>query len=129
MAAEMKVRRALSDIGNLVTLRGVNGKSIPQVSRPVTRSFCAQLLANAHAEKNKNSLTANVKGPIVADGLLPEKRAVVRLPVQKKAAFKPKLEEIIEISPDYREVTGKNAVGKWAKKKAPTLSAALTARS
>ncbi|KAL6585903.1 G2/mitotic-specific cyclin-2 [Orobanche minor] len=129
MAAERKNCRALGNIGNLVTVYGVDGKAIPQVSRPVTRSFCAQLLANAQAEKNKNTMAANIKGPIVADGLLPEKRAAVRLTVQKKVAFKPKLEEIIEISPDFREVIGKNAVEKSAKKKAPTLTVALTARS
>lgn len=37
MAAERKNRRALGDIGNLVTVRGVDGKPLPQVSRPVTR--------------------------------------------------------------------------------------------
>lgn len=77
-AAEGRNRRALGDIGNLVTVRGVDGKPQPQISRPVTRfvslsvtwknssisvlvpfvdffpfcsyrSFCAQLLANAQA--------------------------------------------------------------------------------
>ncbi|KAL6579781.1 hypothetical protein OROMI_007805 [Orobanche minor] len=131
MAAERKSHRALGDIGNLITVRGVDGKAIPQVSRPVTRSFCAQLLANAQAERiRQNVLAANVKGPIVADGLLPEKRATVRLPIliiekwAKRAA-----KEIIEISPDSREVTSKNAIEKWAKKKASTLTAALIASS
>ncbi|KAL6543457.1 hypothetical protein OROHE_010079 [Orobanche hederae] len=75
------------------------------------------------------SLPANITGPIVADGLLPEKRAPVRFPLRKISAFKLKPENIIEISPDSREVTDRNAVGKWAKKKTPTLTAALTARS
>lgn len=48
-------RRALGDIGNLVTVRGIDAK----VNRPITRSFCAQLLANAQAaakaENNKVS--------------------------------------------------------------------------
>ncbi|KAL6499119.1 hypothetical protein OROHE_026273 [Orobanche hederae] len=87
MAAGRKNRRALGDIENLITVRGVDGKAISQVSRRATRSFCAQLLANAQAAKNKNALAANAKGPIVADGLLPKKRAAVRLPVQKKAAL------------------------------------------
>ncbi|KAL6543517.1 hypothetical protein OROHE_010139 [Orobanche hederae] len=55
-------------------------------------------------------------GPI---GLLPEKRAAVRLPVQKKSSFKLK-PGIIEISYESREVE------KSAKNKAPTLTAALT---
>ncbi|KAL6536095.1 hypothetical protein OROHE_012939 [Orobanche hederae] len=114
MAAERKSQCALGNIGNLIIVRGDDGKPIPRVSRPIT----------------SNALVANVKGPIVADVLLPEKRAAVRLPVliiekwAKRAA-----EEIIEISPDSREATGKNAVEKCAKKKTPTLTAALTARS
>lgn len=56
MAAEGRNRRALGDIGNMVTVRGAEGKQLPQVSRPLTRGFCAQLLANAQAaaaDKNK----------------------------------------------------------------------------
>ncbi|KAI3446556.1 hypothetical protein Pfo_003221 [Paulownia fortunei] len=134
MAAEKKNRRALGDIGNLVTVLGVDGKPLPQVSRPVTRSFCAQLLANAKAENNKNSLAANANE---ANGALPDKRAVARKPIQKKAASsKPKPEEIIEISPDSDEVAEKEkplnkekAGEKSSKKKAPTLTSTLTARS
>ncbi|KAL6518283.1 hypothetical protein OROMI_033984 [Orobanche minor] len=82
MAAERKSHRALGDIGNLITICEVDEKAIPQVSRPVIRSFCAQLLANAQAERiMSNVLAANIKKPIVVDGLLPEKRAAVRLPV------------------------------------------------
>jgi len=54
-AGEGKNRRPLVDIGNVVTLKGVEVKP----NRPVTRSFCAQLLANAQAaavaENNKVS--------------------------------------------------------------------------
>lgn len=54
-AADARNRRALGDIGNLVTVRGVDAKA----NRPITRSFCAQLLANAQAaakaENNKVS--------------------------------------------------------------------------
>lgn len=47
-AAQGRNRKALGDIGNnVVTVRGVEGKPLPQ--RPITRSFCAQLLANAQA--------------------------------------------------------------------------------
>ncbi|KAL6523879.1 hypothetical protein OROMI_030974 [Orobanche minor] len=73
MAAARKSHRALGDIGNLITVCGVDGKAIPQVSRPVTSYLPMHRL--------KNALAANVKGPTVADGLLPEKRAAVRLPV------------------------------------------------
>lgn len=49
--AQGRNRKALGDIGNMVTVRGgvEGGKPLPQVSRPITRSFCAQLLANAQA--------------------------------------------------------------------------------
>ncbi|XP_074367286.1 cyclin-B1-5-like isoform X2 [Apium graveolens] len=48
-AVEGRNRRALGDIGNLFTGHGIEGKQqqIPQVSRTVTRGFCAQLVANA----------------------------------------------------------------------------------
>ncbi|KAG8372155.1 hypothetical protein BUALT_Bualt12G0037100 [Buddleja alternifolia] len=132
MAVERKNRRALGDIGNVVTVRGVEGKPLPQVSRPVTRSFCAQLLANA--QNNKVN-----EGTIVVDGVLRDKRGLTRKPVQKKAATKPKPqpEEIIEISPDTNEVSDKEKPvinkekpeEKSSKKKGPTLSSTLTARS
>lgn len=51
MAAEGRNRKALGDIGNLATGRGVEGKPLPQVSRPVTRSCCAQVLAAAENQK------------------------------------------------------------------------------
>ncbi|KAK4493565.1 hypothetical protein RD792_017752, partial [Penstemon davidsonii] len=117
-AAENKNRRALGDIGNLVTL--------PNVTRPVTRGFCAQLLANAKAANNKDSLAVNAKAAIVVDGL-PDKRA--RGPAKKKVASKPKPEEIIEISPDTNEVPHKEKEEISSKKKAPTLTSTLTARS
>lgn len=38
VAAERKSRRALGDIGNLIPVNGaVEGKPIPQISRPITR--------------------------------------------------------------------------------------------
>lgn len=49
---DVKNRVALGDIGNRVAVRGaVEGKQKqPQINhRPITRSFCAQLLANAQA--------------------------------------------------------------------------------
>lgn len=68
------------------------------------------------------------------DGALPEKRAAARKPAQKKAAIKPKPEEIIEISPDTTEVAEKEkplhtGEKSSARKKAPTLTSTLTARS
>ncbi|GAA0168266.1 kinase activator [Lithospermum erythrorhizon] len=130
MAAEGRNRRALGDIGNLATTRVVNTKPLPQVSRPVTRSFGAQLLANAQAAAAAGN--NKVKQPPVA----------VKKPVQKKpTASKPKPsvkpEEVIVISPDSEELEAekKEAANKKrasdisARKQAPTLTATLTARS
>ena len=43
MAAEGRNRRALGDIGNLATVRGVEGKPLSQVSCPITRFFISSL--------------------------------------------------------------------------------------
>ncbi|GFP85009.1 g2/mitotic-specific cyclin-1 [Phtheirospermum japonicum] len=78
------------------------------------------------------SVLQNANGVVLLDGALPEKRAVARKPVaRKKAAIKPKPEEIIEISPDTVEKIAKNEKPgeKSSKKKAPTLTSVLTARS
>lgn len=72
-----------------------------------------------------------------ANVALPDKRARARKPIQKNvASSKPKPEEIIEISPDSNEVAEKEklinkekAGEKSSKKKAPTLTSTLTARS
>ncbi|KAL0346144.1 UNVERIFIED_CONTAM: G2/mitotic-specific cyclin-2 [Sesamum radiatum] len=158
MAVEKKNRRALGDIGNVVTLRGVDGKPLPQVSRPVTRSFCAKLLANAEAAEAENKkvhfleililfclavvlsfisfrsmlIGANPLAAVIAGGgAQPDKRAVAAgKPAKKKAAIKPKPEEIIEISPDSNELAAqKEKKTLNSKNKAPTLTSILTARS
>nr|GMD62956.1 G2/mitotic-specific cyclin S13-7-like [Ipomoea batatas] len=73
IAAEGRNCRVLGDIGNMVTLRGAEGKQqLPQVSCHLTRGFCAQLLANAQAaaaDKNKKCIGAvNVDGFAAANG-------------------------------------------------------------
>ncbi|KAE8658817.1 G2/mitotic-specific cyclin S13-6 [Hibiscus syriacus] len=147
-------RRALGDIGNVANFRGVvvEGKPQQQIQRPLTRSFCAQLLANAQAvaaaEKNKKNVCVNVEKAPVLDGV--PKRGVAAAPkaVQRKPAAKPfpATAEVIEISPDVEEevevkeekkkdkVEVKNNKKvtegeKSSKKKQHTFSSALTARS
>lgn len=67
-------RRALGDIGNIVadvggkcnvTKDGVNGKPLAQVSRPITRSFGAQLLAQAAANKGISVANNQTQVPVV----------------------------------------------------------------
>ncbi|KAK9290176.1 hypothetical protein L1049_008342 [Liquidambar formosana] len=140
-AAEGRNRRALGDIGNLVTVRGIDGKPQPQISRPVTRSFCAQLLANAQAAaaENKKPVCVHLnRAPIVVDGAAAAgKGAAVAKAAQKKVTVKPKPETVIEISPDTEEdevkkekpVNRKKVGEVSSRKKVQTLTSVLTARS
>lgn len=139
--AEGKNRRALNDIGNLDTVKGVDGKPQLQISRPITRSFCAQLLANAQAAaENKKQACLNVnKSTVLLDGIGVGKKAVPAKPVQKKVTVKPKepkaqAQEVIDVSPDTeKEKVAANKNKKEgqasAKKKSQTLTSVLTARS
>ncbi|KAK9941976.1 hypothetical protein M0R45_007666 [Rubus argutus] len=135
--ADGKNRKALGEIGNLPTVRGIDVKP----NRPITRNFRAQLLANAQAaaanENNKKQVCVNVNGgPAVLDELAAVRRAEVPKAVQKKVVnVKPKAKEVIEISPDTEEglfekaKQEKKKEGASKKKAAPTLTAVLTARS
>ncbi|CAM8968243.1 unnamed protein product [Rhodiola kirilowii] len=118
--ADAQNRRALGDIGNLVTIRGLDGK-LP--NRPVTRGFCAQLVANAQAKAlaDNNKKLLDIIAPVAAD------RAGA---AQKKVAVKPKPKVVIEISPDTEDNAQKGEVRKKQfKKKANSLTSVLTARS
>ncbi|KAJ8760550.1 hypothetical protein K2173_015217 [Erythroxylum novogranatense] len=145
-AMEGRHRRALGDIGNLVTDRVVDAKAQAQFSRPLTRSFRAQLLANAQAAaaeaNNKKQVCVNVEkvSAVVPDGAaVGKKPAVEKANKAKKVNVKPNPEEIIEISPDTVETTErkkeknvdkKKDVGEAStRKKVQTLSSVLTARS
>ncbi|XP_057968150.1 G2/mitotic-specific cyclin S13-7-like isoform X2 [Malania oleifera] len=64
--AEGRKRRALRVIDNLVKDPAVEGKPQTNISRPVTRSYCKQLLANVEADEKKgkaftSTLTARSK--------------------------------------------------------------------
>ncbi|KAG8378983.1 hypothetical protein BUALT_Bualt07G0041100 [Buddleja alternifolia] len=70
----------------LLRFVGLKARQLPQVSRPVTRNFFAQLLANAQSTAIENCKVNG--GAIVDDGALP----------------KPQPEDIIELSRDGNEV-------------------------
>ncbi|GAB2295621.1 G2/mitotic-specific cyclin-2 [Dionaea muscipula] len=132
----------LHDIGNVVTLRVPEGKPQPQITRPITRRFCAQLLANAQAnpasENNKKG-DAVLANPLLLNEAPKDRKAVrVRKPVQKKVPTKSKPEEeVIEISPDtaveeHKEETRVNeraSRSRSCRKKVPTMTSLLTSRS
>ncbi|MQM22165.1 hypothetical protein Taro_055213, partial [Colocasia esculenta] len=134
-ASDGNNRRALGDIGNLVNANArsaVEGKQ-PQVSRPVTRSFGAQLLRNAQAAAEaaavtkKKSVKVDAEGGAAAAG-----KVVVPKPKPRvaAAAAKPKTEAVIEISPDTAEPSAKKKESSSSrKKKVHTFSSVLTARS
>lgn len=118
VAGQNKSRRALGDIGNMVTLRG---KQLPAATRPVTRSFCAQLLANAQkdaAEKKKQNVDNNRVG-------VPKKKAAAA--AKPKAQPVPDDATIIEISPDT--VLKQKPESSSNKKPQASLTSTLTARS
>nr|AFK34233.1 unknown [Lotus japonicus] len=131
-AAAGRNRRALGDIGNLDPVRGIEVKP----NRPITRSFCAQLLANAQAavaaENNKKQACPNVAGPpapVAAPGVAVAKREAPK-PVTKRVTGKPKpVVEVIEISPDEQIKKEKSVQKKKEDSKKKTLTSVLTARS
>ncbi|XP_010673071.2 G2/mitotic-specific cyclin S13-7 isoform X2 [Beta vulgaris subsp. vulgaris] len=109
-------RKALNDIGNLVTIPDVEGK----VQRPITRSFGAKLLANAQEK--------------AAQGVARKAVAVAKPQVKKPVLTKPKPVEVIEEVKQERQEkvvsqNEKSGASKKNKKKAPTMTALLTARS
>ncbi|KAG1365493.1 G2/mitotic-specific cyclin S13-7 [Cocos nucifera] len=126
--ADGKNRRALEDIGNMVNVRVVEGKPLPPINRPITRSFGAQLLANAQAATaaaNKKPVAIPAGGAAVAMGAAK---------ATKKVTVKVKPEKVIEISPDTEEKTkeeseSSSSRSKPSKKKVHSLTKVLTARS
>ncbi|KAF6157581.1 hypothetical protein GIB67_037154 [Kingdonia uniflora] len=105
-----KNRKALGEIGN--------------INRPITRRFCAQLLANAQEAaqgKNKNQAALIVNG-------VPDRKAA-----QKKVTIKAKPAEVIKIitSDTVEEVVKKETlvIRRPEKKSVQTLSSVLSARS
>ncbi|KAJ0978955.1 hypothetical protein J5N97_014429 [Dioscorea zingiberensis] len=122
-----KNRRALEDIGNLVNVRVVEGKPPTHISRPVTRSFAAQLLANAQATttvagNNKKLVTVAVEGAAAKGAAKANKQ---------KVTVNPKPAAVIVISPDTEEeqkhVNLKSR--RSSRKNVHTLTSVLTARS
>ncbi|XP_042493345.1 G2/mitotic-specific cyclin S13-7-like isoform X2 [Macadamia integrifolia] len=137
-AADGKNRRALEDVSNLgVTNKGLEGKPLQQITRPVTRGFCAQLLANAQAaaQNDKKPTTEIVDGVVIIDADV-AKRGGAAKAAQKKVTVKPVPDTVIEISPDTEEESKPKKLANRRKsregssgKKVKTLTATLTARS
>ncbi|RIA05754.1 hypothetical protein BRARA_K01558 [Brassica rapa] len=93
----VKNRRPLGDIGNHVSVPlAQGGKPQPQINRPITRSFRAQLLANANAQNERKPTTGveNNKAPVLAakkpqplaPRAVPKKNLVIKQQPKKEAA-------------------------------------------
>lgn len=122
----VKNRRALGDIGNLVSVPVVQGgKPQPPINRPITRSFRAQLLANAQNERNPINVDNN-KAPVLA----PKKRQplVPKNPEAPRANQKKNL--VIKLNPKVETKKEEKQAGSSPKnKKVTTYSSILSARS
>ncbi|XP_075634674.1 G2/mitotic-specific cyclin S13-7-like [Castanea sativa] len=119
-------RRVLGDIGNQEVVRIAEAKH-----RPITRSYHAQLLANAQAEaeKKKNPTVAIVDDKVAVNRKHGTKKLVE---AQKKAIDKPEPETIVVISSEeekVRSVSGRKSRERSSRKEIKTLTAILTARS
>ncbi|KAK4441382.1 G2/mitotic-specific cyclin S13-6 [Sesamum alatum] len=128
--AEGRNRRVLRDIGNLVAAPAVEGKPQNQITRPMTRSFGAQLLANAQAAAEKNNckkpLADNVNVLVGKDGA-----AKAKAMPKKEPGIKAKNDVLVVVGPDEEGSPKSGAKMKEvsSRKSGKSLTAILTARS
>ncbi|ESQ40536.1 hypothetical protein EUTSA_v10013556mg [Eutrema salsugineum] len=123
----VKNRRALGDIGNLVSVPVVQGgKPQPPINRPITRSFRAQLLANAQIERKPINVDnkAPVPAPKKRQPLAPRNQEAQRAISKKNLVIKP--EEVVE---PKKEEKRKDVAAASPKNKNVTYSSVLSARS
>ncbi|KAJ7960499.1 Cyclin [Quillaja saponaria] len=128
-------RRALKDIGNLVTKQ--QGKPC---EKPIARTFRAQILANAQAavEKNKKSSKEVVNAAVAVNALdIGKCREAKKVAGADKIILEKAKPEVIVISSDEeseeedrkKRVPGRNLREGSSRKNAKTLTSILTARS
>ncbi|XP_072976645.1 G2/mitotic-specific cyclin S13-7-like [Typha angustifolia] len=130
--ADGKNRRALGDIGNLVNVRVAEGKPQPQINRPITRSFGAQLLANAQAAAaaaaaaNKKAVAIPVDGAVGKAGAKATKKDVIKAKPENVTTA-----VVADIDERAKQMSkcSISSHGKSSRKTIHTLSSVLTARS
>ncbi|KAH0749864.1 hypothetical protein KY290_029096 [Solanum tuberosum] len=125
--ADGRTRRALGDIGNLVTGPAIRAKPQTKVSRPITRRSAAQLIV-----KGQKPLQKNKTKPLVTKGVAERKVGVPAKPeANKKDSVKAKAGTISVICPDEDVKTIEKITLKERKvrKSGKTLTSILTARS
>ncbi|GMH10332.1 hypothetical protein Nepgr_012173 [Nepenthes gracilis] len=138
-------RRALQEIGNLVSLPHGEGKPQTQITCPITKSLDAlSLAANDRAAAEKNIKNKKEEEEVI-DANSAVNRVVARDARQpkavKKVTYKEEPETLIIISSDEREGNDESKKDKGfsgskgstkhgsSRKKAPSLTSILTARS
>ncbi|KAL2316900.1 hypothetical protein Fmac_030776 [Flemingia macrophylla] len=136
VGAEGRNRRVLQDIGNLVAKQANHGVN---VTKPVTRNFRAQLLANAQkaaAEKNKKPNIEVENGAAVATDRVNVGKLIAATNLEHSKKAKEEPEVIIISSDDESEeekespaVKGRKARDMSVRKNAKAFSSALSARS
>ncbi|KAF8118787.1 hypothetical protein N665_0002s0096 [Sinapis alba] len=124
----VKSRRALGDIGNhLVSVPVVQGgKPQPPINRPITRSFRAQLLANAQIDRKPENKAPNKPQPLAprnqeAQKAVPKKNLVIKLKQQTKHVADEQPAKVVEEMQKETVSSPKN--------KNVTYSSVLSARS
>ncbi|KAM4097037.1 hypothetical protein ACJW30_08G151000 [Castanea mollissima] len=142
--AQGRNRRALGDIGNY-GVRALDGKPNAQISRPMTRSFRAQLLAKEQGavEINKNPVVPALDNRVAIN----RRRVTVNkvAEAQKKVDDKPNSDESKDDKPNSDEskaattttsegekiesVSGRRSREGSSRKEVKTLTSILTARS
>ncbi|MCD9637857.1 Cyclin-B1-1 [Datura stramonium] len=127
--ADGRNRRALGDIGNIVTGPVVGAKPQTKVSRPITRRSAAQLIAKGQepVQKNKKKPLVEVTKGVTARKVgVPAKAEAI-----KKDSVKAKAETITAICPDEDVKTIEEIPlnERKLKKSGKTLTSILTARS
>ncbi|XP_057527417.1 G2/mitotic-specific cyclin S13-7-like isoform X1 [Amaranthus tricolor] len=127
---ERKNRTALGDIGNVVTTRGVpaiNGVIKPSaINRPLTRSFRAQLVANAQIAVDKKKKQGEQAVDLNIGGV--RKPGGVGALAQKKQEKKKTEEEmVVTKTPSYEHRKQKQK--HVSHKKSASLTSFMTARS
>lgn len=127
--ADGRSRRALGDIGNLVTGPAAGAKPLTKASRPATRKSAAQLIS-----KGQEPVQKNKKKPLVevTKGVAARKVGVpAKTEVTKKDSIKAKAGTITVICPDEDVKTIEKIPlnERKVEKSGKTLTSILTARS
>ncbi|XP_057818332.1 G2/mitotic-specific cyclin S13-7 isoform X2 [Cryptomeria japonica] len=130
-------RRALGDIGNIVgeingkcnVKDGISGKPVLHVTRPVTRSFGAQLLANEKVTASNGSGIDKQAGAVNKQRRNSKPKDIPPAIVEVKDDTDDEEVTIVEPVPKAKGIRNRSGQAATRKLKPQTLTATLTARS